>query len=300
MYSRNFYQLSSKILLAIVIGLMVACGSEKKKGSESSKEFEEAQSQLKENVQKVVADIPPPSEIPYIIQSTGADFNPNIVNDYNKWESYTINPQKAAFNLGVYSTDIGYLSSYGKTQEVMNYLDVSLKLTDAIGAHDAVDFNALERFENNLSNPDSLAAIIDELIDKSDTYLKNADRDNLAAMVVGGSFIEALYIATQIIHTYPKDILPDDQRMTVLTPLIQMLAKQKDSLKDLIALLNSIEDKDEWVVATINSLQEMYDNYTKFDPMGKIREGKGNEVLNDQVLSRLTVQVDSIRSNIVY
>ncbi len=300
MYSRNFYKLSGKILLAIVIGLMVACGSDKKKSSESSKEFEEAQSQLGEKVQKVVADIPPPSEIPYIIQSTGADFNPNIVNDFSKWESYTINPQKAAFNLGVFSTDIGYLSSYGKTQEVMNYLDVCLKLTDAIGAHDAVDFNALERFENNLSNPDSLAKIIDELIAKSDTYLQNTDRDNLAAMVVGGSFIEALYIATQIIDTYPKDILPDDQRMTVLTPLIQMLVKQKDSLKDLIELLNSIKDKDEWVVATINSLQEMYDNYTKFDPMGKIREGKGNEVLNDAVLSRLTVQVDSIRSNIVY
>ncbi len=300
MYSRNFYQLSDKILLAIVIGLMVACGSEKKKGSESSKEFEEAQSQLGEKVQRVVADIPPPSEIPYIIESTGADFNPNIVNDFNKWESYTINPQKAAFNLGVFSTDIGYLSSYGKTQEVMNYLDVCLKLTDAIGAHDAIDFNALERFEKNLSNPDSLAKIIDELIAKSDTYLQNTDRDNLAAMVVGGSFIEALYIATQIIDTYPKDILPDDQRMTVLTPLIQMLVKQKDSLKDLIELLNSIKEKDEWVIATINSLQEMYDNYTQFDPMGKIREGKGNEVLNDEVLSRLTVQVDSIRSNIVY
>lgn len=300
MNSRSFYQLSSKILLAIIFGLIVSCGSEKKKESDSAKEFDDAQGQMKEQLNKALLDIPSPSEIPYIIQGTGADFNPNIINSHQKYEDYTISAKKAAFNLGVYATDIGYLSSYGKTQEALNYMDVCLKLTETVGAKDAVDFNVLERFEKNLSNPDSLAIIIDQVIDNSDRYLQNNERTNIAALVIGGTFIEALYISTQIIDTYPKDMLPDDLRLQVLSPLVQMLAKQKDSLKDVISLLESVDDKEEWEQATINSLTELYDNYTSFDPMGKISEGKGNEVLNDEVLSRLTIQVDSIRTNVVY
>ncbi|MCK5368717.1 MAG: hypothetical protein KAQ62_09195 [Cyclobacteriaceae bacterium] len=300
MNSVNYYQLTSKILLAIVISILIACGSDKKKDSEAAKEFDDAQAQLKENIDKTIRDIPPPAEIPYYIQSTGADYNPNIINDYKKYESYTISTKKAAFNLGIYSTDIGYLSSYGKTQEALNYMDVCLELTKTVGAQDAIDFEVLGRFEKNLSNPDSLAKIIDEVILNSDTYLKANDRNNIAALMIGGTFIEALYIATQIIDTYPRDLLPDDMRLQILSPLVQLLVKQKDSLKDVIELLESVDNKEDWELATINSLTELYENYTQFDPMGKIRDGRGNEVLNDEVLSRLTIQVDSIRSNIVY
>lgn len=300
MNSVNYYQLSSKILLAIVISILIACGSDKKKGSDASKEFDDAQNQIKEKFDRAIRDIPPPAEIPYIIQGTGADYNPNIINDYKKYESYTISVKKAAFNLGIYATDIGYLSSYGKTQEALNYMDVCLKLTKTVGAQDAIDMAVFKRFEDNLSNPDSLGAIIDQVISNSDNYLQSNDRNNIAALMIGGTFIEALYIATQIIDTYPRDLLPDDMRLQILSPLVQMLVKQKESLKDVIDLLESVDEKEDWELATINSLNELYDNYTKFDPMGKIRDGRGNEVLNDEVLSRLTIQVDSIRSNIVH
>lgn len=296
----NYYSLSGKLLLAVFLAFLIACQSEKKKEADASDEFDQQAQKLKEQVEKVVYDIPPPSEIPYIIQSTGADFNPNIVNDAAKYESYTVSPKRAAFNLGVYATDIGYLSSYNKTQDALNYMDVCLKLTESVGVQDAVDLNVLERFENNLSNPDSLGIIINEVVENSDKYLQESERTNMAALVLGGTFVEALYIATQIIDTYPKDILSDDQRWVVLAPLVQLLAQQKDSLKDLVDLLNSVEEKDDWIRATINSLEELYQNYTEFDPMDKIREGKGNEVLNDEVLGTLTRQVNSIRSNIVH
>jgi hypothetical protein len=299
MNSRNYYQWSSKALLAIVISLMMACGSDKKEGSGASKEFDDAQGQQKETLDDLIRKIPPPAEIPYIIQSTGADFNPNIINDYKKYESYTISAKKAAFNLGVYATDIGYLSSYGKTQDALNYMDVCLQLTQTVGAQDAIDFEALERFERNLSDPDSLANIIDKVIANSDSYLQSNGRNNIAALMIGGTFIEALYISTQIIDTYPKDLLPDDMRMQVLSPLVRMLVSKKDALKDVIELLESVDNKEDWEIATINSLKELYDNYTKFDPETRIAEGRGNEVLNDEVLSRLTVQVDSIRTTVV-
>jgi hypothetical protein len=50
----------------------------------------------------------------------------------------------------------------------------------------------------------------------------------------------------------------------------------------------------------LNSLRELYANYEEFDPYGKIQQGKASEVLNDEVLARLTKQVNTIRSGIVY
>ena len=179
-------------------------------------------------------------------------------------------------------------------------MDVCLELTKTVGAQDAVDLQVLDRFEKNLSEPDSLANIINMVITNSDDYLQANDRNNIAALMIGGTFIEALYIATQIIDTYPKDLLPDDLRMQVLSPLVSMLVDQRESLKDVIDLLKSVDVKEDWEVATINSLQELYDNYTEFDPAGRIAAGRGNEVLNDEVLSRLTNQVDSIRTTVVY
>ncbi len=294
----KYFKGIASVLLALTF--IVSCTSDKKKEGSASEEFEEAAESVKEQIDKVLYEIPPPSEIPYIIQSTGADFNPNIPNSIDNYESYTISQHKAAFNLGVYATDIGYLSSYGKTQEALNYMDVSMKLSESIGIQDAIDLEVLSRFEQNLSNTDSLAIIIDESIKNSDDYLQMNERENVAALVIGGTFVEGLYITTQIIDTYPKDILADDQRMTILAPLISTLAKQKEPLGDMIALLKSVDNKGDWIEATISSLEDLHESYETFNPEEKIENDQGHEVLNDEVLHNLTEQIASIRDNIIY
>lgn len=301
MNSKNLRLFSNPLILVFFVGILASCSSDKKQESNSaSEEFDAASEELKEKVEKVIYEIPPPSEIPYIIQGTGADYNPNIANDIESYEDYMVSQQKAAFNLGVYATDIGYLTSYGKTQQALDYLDVCTKLSEYLGIQDAIDMKILEQFESNLGNTDSLAQIIDNAISKSDEYLKENERNNIAALVMGGTFIEGLYIATQMIDTYPKDLLPDDKRMIILTPLIRSLMNQEEPLGNMIALLKSVDNKGDWVEATINSLEELHESYEAFNPEEKIREGKGNEVLNDEALSKLTKQVASIRENVVY
>jgi len=85
------------------------CGPSENK--DNSSDFDKAQESLKEEIKKVVYNIPSPAEIPYLLQATGADFNQSLINDKNKVDSYTSKVDKAALNLGVYAADIGYLSS---------------------------------------------------------------------------------------------------------------------------------------------------------------------------------------------
>lgn len=299
MIARILHFSQIRYVLLVVLSVLAACTSEKKKEGSASEEFDSASGNLRDRVEKVIYNIPSPSEIPYIIEATGADFNPNIANSLEKHESYAVASHKAAFNLGIYATDIGYLSSYGKTQEALNYMDVCLKLSETIGIQDAIDLDMLSRFEKNLGNPDSLANIIDESIDKSEAYLQKNERNNVAALIISGTFVEGLYVATQIIDTYPKDILADDQRMTVLTPLIRLLVKQESALDDMVSLLENVDEKDDMVDQTITDLEELKTTFESFEAEEKINNGKGHEVLNDETLHSITSQVASIRKKIV-
>ena len=100
------------ILSAFIMAGLASCGSSSSDKEKNSEDFKEAQESLKEQVQHVIYNIPSPSEIPYLLQSTGAEFNQGLVNSKAKVDSYVTHNDKAALNLGVYSADIGYLASY--------------------------------------------------------------------------------------------------------------------------------------------------------------------------------------------
>ena len=286
------------LLLALLL-LIYSCSSDKKQES-SSKEFDEAASEIKEKVESIIYEIPSPSEIPFIIEATGAEFIPELVNDLHKSEKYTSSNKVAAMNLGVYASDIGYLVTYEKVQEALNYMDACLNIGESLGLQSTIDVSIIEKFEANLGQKDTLAAIINNAINKSDNYLKENERNNIAALVIGGSFIEGLYIATQIIDSYPKDILSDDERNLVLTPLIRIVLKQEIPLANMISLLKSIDNKGDWIDGLINSLEELKSNYEELDVTELLDENKANLVLSDKILERITIQVKKIRTTVTY
>jgi hypothetical protein len=289
----------TKGLLVTLLLAAYSCGSDKKQES-SSQEFDEAASEIKERVEAIIYEIPSPSEIPFIIESTGAEFLPGLVNDLDKAEKYTALNKVAALNLGVYASDIGYLVTYEKVQEALNYMDACMAIGESLGLQSTIDISIIEKFEANLGQKDTLAAIINDAINKSDSYLKESERNNIAALVIGGTFIEGLYIATQIIDSYPKDILSDDERNLILTPLIKIILKQEAPLANMISLLNSIDNKGDWIEGLINSLEELKANYEELDISGLLDDEKANQVLSDETLQRITLQVKKIRSTVTY
>src|SRR6185436_14539442 len=116
--------------LLLILGLWNCSG---KKSGDESKAFDEASKSIPEEIKGLVYDVvPPPSEIPFLLMRTGAEFNPSLVNDRKKSETYSEN-EKATLNLGVYAADLGYLISYEKTQESIDYLATCKSLGDKLG-----------------------------------------------------------------------------------------------------------------------------------------------------------------------
>jgi hypothetical protein len=289
----------SAVLLPTCMLFILSCSTDKKQES-ASKEFDEAASEIKEKVEAIIYEIPSPSEIPFIIEATGAEFIPDLINDLSKNEKYTSSTKVAALNLGVYASDIGYLVTYEKVQEALNYMDACLEIGESLGLQSTIDVSLIEKFEANLAQKDTLAAIINDAINQSDTYLRENERHNIAALVIAGTFIEGLYISTQIIDSYPKDILSEDERNLLLTPMIRIVLEQETPLANMISLLKSIDNKGDWIEGLINSLEELKANYEELDVDELLDQNQANVVLSDKTLERITTQVRKVRSTVTY
>lgn len=274
---------------------LASCGSSSEKGK-NSREFEKTDS-LGSHIEELAYSIPPPSQIPYLLQLTGAEFNESLINPRAKADQYSSRTDKAALNLGVYSADIGYLSSYDKTQEAIDYLQSAKTLADGLGVIGSFDVEVLKQFEANISNKDSLTHLLDRTIKKTQSFLADDDRNKLSAMVITGSFVEGLYIATGVVKSYPKD-LPDDAKNTILTPLIRIVLDQRKSVGEVNKMLATIPEQTEAVPGLVDDMKALEAQYAALNIEEQIRNNKANLVLSDKNLVEITNIVERMRKRI--
>lgn len=284
------------LTLVLLLGVY-SCGPKNTEEETAADEFSQADEELKESIQEVVYEIPSPSEIPFLLEATGAEFNETLINDNNKAEGYSSRNDVAALNLGVFATDVGYLVSYDKVQEALTYMSSAKKLADNLGVTGSFDTELIKRFEANLSEKDSLAYLLNETINKTDKYLKDDNRSKLASLIISGSFIEGLYISTELIETYPKDILPEDSRNLVLTPLIRVVLEQEKSVKDLTTMLENIEQT-EPVSGLVADLKDLSTKYEALNIEEQIKNNRADLILSDATLTEITSKVEEIRTRI--
>jgi hypothetical protein len=292
----NFNKSLGFFLGVAVTLLLSSCGSSDKKKSESQ-EFKDAQESLQSTIAEVVYNIPSPTEIPYLIQQTGAEFNASLLNPRTNIDRYTSRTEKAALNLGAYTADIGYLTSYDKTQEAIAYLEACKLLADNLGVIGSFDLELLEKFEANIGNKDSLGALLDRTQKQTERFLKDDARNRLAALVVTGSFIEGLYISTGLVQSYPKDVLPANIREQILTPVIQVILNQKKSVSELLKMLSALEQTDP-VAELVRELQALESTYAAMDIDEQIKNNRGDLVLSDKNLTQISEIVAKMRKAI--
>lgn len=284
-------------LSALLAAGMASCASNSEDKSNNSEEFDEANESLKKQIEEVVYNIPSPTEIPYLLQATGAEFNETLLNPRQKVDQYTTRNDKAALNLGVYVADIGYLTSYDKTQQAIDYLTSCKTLADNLGLIGTFDSDLGKQFEANISNKDSLAHLLDRTIKQANAFLVDDNRNKLASLIVTGSFVEGLYISTGLIKSYPKDILPEDSRNLVLTPLMRVVLEQKKAVAELTKMLNNVKEGDD-MKQIISDLTALDAAYQKLNIEEQIKNNRADLVLSDKNLEEITNIVEKLRKDI--
>ncbi len=296
---RKSLQLLSIFTLVI---LLVSCGGNPNKDRKEAEQaaFEQAEQKISSDLDRVLGDLPSPTEVPYLLQATGADYDANLINTLDKLARYETNQDEASLNLGVYATDMGYLLSYEKVSESSDYMGACQKLAESLGIASVFDVKTIESFQSNMNNSDSLNKVINKAIIDVESRLEEADRVSVAALILTGSFIEGLYLAVRVIETYPTDILDSDTRNLILEPLVKVVLDQKKPLLDVIAMLDDLPQDDiiAKMITELNILKIYYDGDLA-EIQEKISQNTGGFVLTQDMLIDITTEVKRVRKDIV-
>ena len=189
-----------KLLLIIFVVIIGGCRSKQStdsKGTEIPKD-----EVIKEEAILDLSGYPLPTSfyITEMLNKAGAPYILSIANTTENVGKYFSQKDKA-LNLGIYGADLSYSSTYMMKQETMMYLKVSSRLTDEMNISTAYNRTYIDRVENNLDNGDSLILIISDSFFDTYSYLVRNKKDVYALLVMAGSWIEGLYLTTQIAIT---------------------------------------------------------------------------------------------------
>ncbi len=250
-----------------------------------------------DKAKQVFYSLPSPIETAMLMKRAGAKYNEEFLNSIENLPNYTTT-KSMALNLGVYSADLSFASMFDQSQASIKYLTSTKKLAENLGILNAVEQSTVKRMEGNVNNRDSLMEIISETLMNSNSFLKENDRAEVAALILTGGWIEGLYIATKIAKSTSSN-----------KELVNRIIDQRLSLKTLNSLLEEYKD-DENIASIYEDLQKISALYEKVEvTTSKIEteevEGKSTVLksnsqvsITDEVFDNICATVDEVRNNI--
>lgn len=204
-----------------------------------------------DEAKKIFYSLPSPLETAMLIKSAGADYDEELLNSLENVDNYSTN-MSMALNLGIYTTDLSFASLFDQTQTSIKYMEAAKKMAEGLDITDAINNETIKNLEENLNNRDIIMDIISETFLNSSSYLKENDRQSVAAIVLVGGWLEGLYIATQLV----------DEGVTVKNRLVDRISEQKLSFNLVQRLLednriNEAGEEDNDIVDLMVQLQEL-------------------------------------------
>jgi hypothetical protein len=256
MQSNNIHMVIFKyITIFSIFVLFTLCASDRKKKQSQELDLEDFISKDDifndiDKAKKIFYSLPSPLETAMLIKSAGADYDEELLNSLENVDNYSTN-MSMALNLGIYTTDLSFASLFDQTQTSIKYMEVAKKLAEGLDITDAISNETIKNLEDNLNNRDIIMDIISETFFNSSSYLKENDRESVAAIVLVGGWIEGLYIATQLVGDNLKD-----------NKLVDRISEQKLSFNLVQRLLednrvNESGEEDEDIVSLMVQLKEL-------------------------------------------
>ncbi len=286
-------------LLVVGTFSLISCSSKKEEQTDEN-QIVETQDTVKAGVLNIggqLFSIPSPLQTAMLIQKLGLPFNKSILYASNKVNNFNTDVDRALM-LGVYGADLGYVSMFSQTQEALTYLASIKQLADKLGVSSAFNEQTFKRFENNLTNKDSLMVLVGEAYRASDNYLKNNKRLDVSSLILLGGWLESMNIAIESYKAKKNEEIKRriaEQKLTVhnLLQLITLNAPDQTdlvaALKDLSMLYEKVEFKYQYNEPTTDTTKKItYINST-------------NElIVNETDLNTIIEKIQTLRNKITH
>jgi len=160
-----------------------------------------------------------PVEICAIFNRLGVPYNNATLNPTSNRDQY-LSSSKASINTGIYGVDFGYLKMFGIGQEMINYMVTIRDMSNKLGIPDNFLTEPIKRIQADMSEPDTIMSLMNDAFTKMEDHLRAGGRESTAGLMVMGGWVEAMFIATQLVYNPAK---PDPE-------VVEKIAEQKYTL----------------------------------------------------------------------
>jgi hypothetical protein len=194
-----------------------------------------------------------PVQICTIFSRLGIAYNNSVLNPISNRDLY-LSSSKASINCGVYGVDFGYLNLFGIGQQMIDFMVTIREMSDKLGIPDSYLTNPIKKVQSNISEPDTVLYLMNNAYTKMEAHLRESGRESTAGLMIMGGWVEAMFIATQLVYNPEK---PDPE-------VIQKIAQQKYTLTSLLSFLKNYYD-DPVVVYYSKKLKYLKNYFDSFD-----------------------------------
>jgi hypothetical protein len=253
-----------------------------------------------EALEEIVQNVSSPVEMAALIKELGVPFSTKYLATTDYVDKYNTS-FKMAYSLGVFGADLGYLNIYDKSNQAVDYLAAINKLADGIKVGQFFDFETIQRLATSRENIDSLMYISVNSFNNMDSYLRENSRGHLSALMITGTWVEGLYLVTQVANEKSNPELSD------------RIGEQKVNLSNIMLILDNYKEHEQ-VMEVIESMNELKEEFEKVEityEIGEpetVKEGgmimivqneKSVVNISDEQLKRIINKTKQIRNKLI-
>ncbi|MGQ8336686.1 hypothetical protein ACUNWD_09055 [Sunxiuqinia sp. A32] len=261
------------ISLVIVSGLLISGFSSCNSKSAKKESPQISEKTIEKEVKEYIYPLPSTFEVTNMLNEIEASYIVGISNDPDKASTYFTEKSKA-INLGIYTADLAYATTYNQKSDIQNYFKASETLVRELDLTGAFSEDLPDQIEANMDNKEKLVQIVSDMFQNAYAFLNKQGRTEVSYLVLTGTVYEALYLTTHISEN------------TFQNPkLIETILFQKEPLLKLGEMLEEYKDSE--------MLKETYEDLAKVNAIYALEEGTTS--MTKEQIEKLTETITQIR-----
>jgi uncharacterized membrane-anchored protein YhcB (DUF1043 family) len=264
------------VIITMLIISSVAYTSCKNRAAQKEQQQEEVDQvgKIEKQIESNVYPLPTSAEVIKMLTDLEVGFIIGISNPVENVKKYFSSTTRA-INLGVYGADLSYATLYNMQQEVINNMSAIRSLANELNMSKIYNEELYEKIKQNFDNRDQLVSILTSAFNDTYSYLADNDQQPLALLVVGGAWVEGMYLTTHV-----------SEAAYQVAGISKVLLEQKKSFELYMEITQPY----------INDAS-VSDFVKQLEPIKKVYEGIGTS-LTEQNIKDITAAITSVRDKV--
>jgi hypothetical protein len=269
-----------KILAGFILPLLIlsfTCMNSCKNSANSKQKAAEKEivKEIPGQIETHVYPLPTSAEVIRMLTDLEVGYRIGLTNPVENSKKY-FESSKRAMNLGAFGADLSYATLYNQQQSVIDYLDAIGSLANELNMSKVYNQELYPKIKQNFDNKDELVKILTSTFNDTYSFLADNDQQPLALLVVGGAWVEGMYLTTQV-----------SEAAYQVAGISKVLLDQKNSFSTYLEITKPYLND-----ASVG------DFVKKLDPIKQVYEGIGTS-LTEQNIKDITKAIIEIREEVI-